>query len=103
MKRSCIFTIIQLNRSILHDIEHFVSEGKDLWEKLIYPNVDLKGCKLWEPSKDSRVCSKNFIDGEPSNENSYPTRNLGYDATKRTLFLSPSSNKRNSVMTEKNQ
>ena len=28
MKRSCIFTIIQLNHSIIHDIEHFITEGK---------------------------------------------------------------------------
>ena len=66
-----------------------------------YLNVDLKGCKLWEPWKDSRVCSKHFIDGEPSNKNPYPTRNLGYDASKRTLILSPPSNKRKSVITEK--
>ena len=75
--------------------------ARDSWRKIINRNVDLKGCKLWEPSKDSRVCSKHFIDGEPSNENPYPTRNLGYDATKRTLFLSPPSTKRKSVLTEK--
>ena len=28
MKLSCILAIIQLNRSIVHDIEHFISEGK---------------------------------------------------------------------------
>ena len=27
MKLSCIFTIIQLNHSIVQDIEHFISEG----------------------------------------------------------------------------
>ena len=75
--------------------------ARDSWRKIINRNVDLKGCKLWEPSKDSRVCSKHFIDGEPSNENPYPTRNLGYDATKRTLFFSPPSTKRKSVLTEK--
>ena len=75
--------------------------ARDSWRKIVNRNVDLKGCKLWEPSKDSRVWSKHFIDGEPSNENPYPTRNLGYDATKRTLFLSPPSTKRKSVLTEK--
>ena len=49
--------------------------------KIINRNIDLKGCELWEPSKDSRVCPKHFIDREPSNENPYPTRNLGYGAT----------------------
>ena len=75
--------------------------ARDSWRKIINRNVDLKDCKLCEPSEDSRVCSKHFIDGEPSNENPYPTRNLGYDATKTTSFLSPPSNKRKSVMTEK--
>ena len=75
--------------------------ARDSWRKIINWSVDLKGWKLWEPSKDSRVCSKNFIDGELSNENPYPTRNLGYDATKRTLFLSPPSIKKKSVMAEK--
>ena len=51
-------------------------------------NICLKCCKLWEPSKDSSVRSTHFIDGELSNENLYPARNLDYDATKRTLFLS---------------
>ena len=27
MKRGCIFTIFQLNRSIVNDIERFISEG----------------------------------------------------------------------------
>ena len=75
--------------------------ARDLWRKIINRNVDLKDCKLCEPSEDSRVFSKHFIDGEPSNENPYPTRNIGYDATKMTLFLSPPSNKRKSALTEK--
>ena len=29
MKLGCIFTIIQLNRSVVHDIEHFISEGNN--------------------------------------------------------------------------
>ena len=74
--------------------------AKDSWQKLLI-ETDLKGCKLWEPSKDSKVCSKHFTDGEPSNKNTYSTRNLGYDATQRTLFLSPPSTKRKSVLTEK--
>ena len=28
LKLGCIFTVIQLNRSIVHDIENFISEGK---------------------------------------------------------------------------
>ena len=75
--------------------------ARDAWRKIINRNVNLKGCKIWEQSKDSRVCWKHFIDAEPSNENPYPTINLGYDASKKTLFLSPPSNKRKSVITEK--
>ena len=36
LKRSCIFTIIQLNHSIVHDIEHFISEGNSFMVYLIY-------------------------------------------------------------------
>ena len=39
--------------------------ARDAWRKTVNRNVDLKGCKLWEPSKDSRVCSKHSVDGEP--------------------------------------
>ena len=31
MKLTCIFTIIQLNRSIVHDIEQFISEGNSIY------------------------------------------------------------------------
>ena len=37
LKLSCIFTIIQLNCSIVHDIEHFISEGNNFMvHKYIY-------------------------------------------------------------------
>ena len=36
MKLSCIFAIIQLNRSIVHDIEHFISEGNSF---MIYIHI----------------------------------------------------------------
>ena len=35
--------------------------------------------KLWSPSKDSRICSKHFIDGEPTVQNPHPTLELGYE------------------------
>ena len=36
LKRSCIFTIIQLNHSIVHEIEHFISEGNSFMVYGIY-------------------------------------------------------------------
>ena len=38
MKLGCIFTIIQLNRSIVHDIAHFISEGNNftVWNLHVY-------------------------------------------------------------------
>ena len=49
---------------------------------------DNKG-KLWSPRRDSRVCSRHFIDGNPTPEHPYPTENLGYDSTSemKTLYL----------------
>ena len=55
--------------------------------KIINRNIDLKGCKLWEPSKDSRVFSKHFIDRE-----SIPNKKFRLWCNQ--LFLSPPSNKR---------
>ena len=73
------------------------------WRKLINRNVetDSKNVKLWDPKKDSRVCSVHFVDGRPTAENPFPTEKLGYDATKRALFLSPPQKKRKSQPTFK--
>ena len=30
--------------------------ARDAWREIINRNVNLKGCKIWEQSKDSRVC-----------------------------------------------
>ncbi|XP_070182348.1 uncharacterized protein [Littorina saxatilis] len=34
--------------------------------------------KLFSPAKDARVCSRHFLDGNPTAENPFPTENLGY-------------------------
>lgn len=49
---------------------------------------------LWSPSKDSRVCSEHFADGRPTTQNPFPTKNLGYDSSRRELFVSPSCKRR---------
>ena len=50
--------------------------------------------KLWSPSKDMRVCSKHFIDGEPTSNNPYPTEHLGYDSRRRVQNITPCSKRR---------
>ena len=50
------------------------------WRRLVIGEG--KNNQLWKPSKDSRVCSFHFIDGEP-------TIKLGYDSVKRSLMFSP--------------
>ena len=56
---------------------------RTLWKKLINRQDPQRKGKLWSPSKDSRVCSKHFIDGKPTPEHPNPTINLGYDARDR--------------------
>lgn len=38
-----------------------------------------KGGKNWQPTKDDRICSAHFIDGEPTAIHPDPTINMGYD------------------------
>ena len=47
---------------------------RDNWRRLV--NREGKNNQLWEPSKDSRVCSFHFVDGEPTTHNPNPTINL---------------------------
>ena len=39
--------------------------------------------KLWSPEKSSGVCSIHFIDRVPTDENPYPTENLGYNSKRK--------------------
>ena len=45
-------------------------------------------------SKDSRVCSLHFVDGEPTKLNPNPTLYMGYDSHKKAELLSPVGVKR---------
>ena len=51
------------------------------WRKLINTEEDPHCGKLWEPRKQSRVCSKRFLNGKPTEAYPYPTENLGYTST----------------------
>ena len=35
--------------------------------------------KQWVPTQYDRVCSAHFVDGQPTNENPFPTLDLGYN------------------------
>ena len=52
------------------------------WKSLVNSRKDKSG-KLWSPKKCSKVCSLRFIDGEPTEQNPYPTENLGYDSSSK--------------------
>ena len=65
---------------------------RDIWIKLV--NRVGSNNKLWEPSKDNRICSLHFADGKPTPENPNPTLNLGYDSARKALMFSPPSGKR---------
>ncbi|WAR01049.1 hypothetical protein MAR_025421 [Mya arenaria] len=56
-------------------------ERREKWKQLIGRK---QGSKLWSPPKYCRVCSRHFVDGEPTLQNPLPTLHLGYDdASKR--------------------
>ncbi|XP_053379793.1 uncharacterized protein LOC128548566 [Mercenaria mercenaria] len=63
-------------------------EGRLRWKQLVNR---INGNKMWSPSKDSRVCSKHFLEGEPTLQNPFPTLHLGYDGfeskVKRIMFF----------------
>ena len=68
-------------------------EKRNNWKKLLNRQA-LHGEGLWEPSKDSRICSRHFVDGEPTLVNPNPTLNMGYKTTSRALLCSPPTGKR---------
>ena len=59
------------------------------WKKMINRENPKKKGQLWSPSKDSRVCSDHFKDGEPTEQNPLPSINLGYDADRKFNVLNP--------------
>ena len=67
-------------------------ENRRKWQQLSN-RQDKKG-KLWSPSKDSRVCSRHFKEGRPTEECPYLTENLGYDSTSKVASILQPQNKR---------
>ena len=86
-------------------------QERSKWQKLINrssPSKNRKGSLFTIKSK-MRVCSKHFIDKEPTYEHPYPTEELGYDPShrlstlvdsnvshsQRKLLYTPSSSRKN--------
>ena len=55
--------------------------------------------KLFNPSKDARVYSTHFINGEPTVQNPDPVLSLGYDSRRKAAIVSPISVKRQKIET----
>ena len=65
---------------------------RDNWKKLIKWG-DSKN-HLWNPSKDSRVCSLHFVDSKPTPLNPNLTLVIGYNTDKRATLLPPSGKRK---------
>ena len=68
-------------------------DAREKW-KILINRVDKTTGKLWSPSKDMRVCSRHFTDGEPTTDDPFPTESLGYDSVRRAKNIAPSSKRR---------
>ena len=53
------------------------AEARRQWTKNVH-RQDVKTGKMWIPSINSRVCSKHFVDGEPTELNPHPTLSMGH-------------------------
>ena len=67
-------------------------EKQNNWKKLLTRQALHGG--LWERNKDNRICSRHFVDGEPTLVNPNPTLNMGYNTTSRAFLCSPPTGKR---------
>jgi len=57
-------------------------DAREKWKQLV---GRLDGTKLWSPSKDSRVCSRHFVEKQPTLQNPLPTLNMGYDGADKRV------------------
>ena len=73
------------------------------WRKLINRQEDQHCGKLWEPRKQSRVCSKHFLNGKPTEAYPYPIENLGYTSTFKQKKKRKTLVRKESIKTEKKQ
>ena len=67
-------------------------EKRAIWLRNINRLAPGSKTKLYEPSKDGRVCSVHFKDGYPSEKHPYPTQELGYNFEERSKRFSSTDN-----------
>lgn len=60
------------------------AEQRRRWVKAIN-RKDLNSGKNWEPKAHDRICSKHFVDGQPTTNNPYPTLHLGYSSLQQAV------------------
>ena len=78
-------------------------ETRARWKALINREDPKKKGKLWSPSKYSRVCTKHFVDGEPTPTNPDPTIDLSYpDAIRKVKLISKNSSRRRKLDLKEN-
>ena len=64
-------------------------EARKNWISLVNRLKPGSRTQSFNPSKDSRICSKHFVDGQPTAENPLPTLHLGYDSKRKVSLLTP--------------
>ena len=74
-------------------------EKRDRWIKLMNRIESGTKNKVFNPSKDARVCPTHFINGEPTVQNPDPVLSLGYDSRRKAAIVSPISVKRQKIET----
>ncbi|CAG2201965.1 unnamed protein product [Mytilus edulis] len=60
--------------------------GRKKWTAIVNRK---QGNNNWQPNSESRICSKHFVDGEPTPSNPFPTIDLGYTPIQVTKFRPP--------------
>ena len=53
-------------------------DGRQRWKEAVNRADAKQPWKYMDPSKDQRVCSEHFIDGEPTEQHPDPELHLGY-------------------------
>ena len=53
-------------------------ELRHLWTRLVNGKNANNNSKVWQPNRNSRVCSSHFVDNQPTPANPNPSLNVGY-------------------------
>ncbi|XP_047137793.1 uncharacterized protein LOC124814300 [Hydra vulgaris] len=77
--------------------EKKLPEKRLKWQQLINRQSPTRRNKYCKIGANHRVCSKHFVDSEPSVENPYPIINLGYDSSKKIKTILTAQSLRSQV------